>query len=314
VIYEFKIPILLFASSEIVGTRFSAFVVTGNNWSVWPSGSLPDRPRGWGALAFSLSSRYKAPLPAVAYRAEREVTIDGRWTTADEWTDSVEIHLGDEHGEVYFRFKHDGKFLYILVDYVSDTLVDYGDRGYDNTWVCIDTAGDRALRPQNDDYGFRIEWVGPTNFNTVMDVGWGGGWPGPYSGHMDKRTLNPKELKGAASTNTTNNPYSAEPHIIYEHQIDLRILGNRSIDDTTIGFHLAVKDLNKRSFFGYPSLAHKDCPASWTDLTFPTLAIPELQAPQIIFTICLAVACLFRRAHIPQKPKRLPTAPKKGEN
>ena len=57
-------------------------------------------------------------------RLANAVTIDGRWTTSEEWSDTSRVSMylvQGSQGTAYVRFKHDADFLYILVDPISDT-------------------------------------------------------------------------------------------------------------------------------------------------------------------------------------------------
>ena len=92
------------------------------------------------ALVLVLSSApntYAVRESVQVTRLANAVTIDGRWTTSDEWSDTYRVSMylvQGSQGTAYVRFKHDADSLYILVDFISDT-----------TEARLQTAG--SLRP-----------------------------------------------------------------------------------------------------------------------------------------------------------------------
>jgi hypothetical protein len=79
-----------------------------------------------------------------------------------EYDDALEIDLSNATWEAYLYLKHDGEFLYVFTDHVSDTI--HHPAGYDNCYVAIDTLNDGGNEPREDDYLFHSSghhvWVG----------------------------------------------------------------------------------------------------------------------------------------------------------
>lgn len=69
-----------------------------------------------------------------------------------EYDDALKIDLSNATWKAYLYLKHDGKFLYVFIDHVSDTI--HNRAGYDNGWVAIDTLSDGGDAPKEDDYMF----------------------------------------------------------------------------------------------------------------------------------------------------------------
>ena len=60
----------------------------------------------------------------VVPRLVNPVTIDGKWTTPDEWSDTQRVSMYVAEGPEstgFLRIKNDDQYLYLLVDFVSDT-------------------------------------------------------------------------------------------------------------------------------------------------------------------------------------------------
>jgi len=66
-----------------------------------------------------------------------------------EYDDALMINLTRGDSVAYLYIKHDGEFLYVFLDYVSDTIF-----WFDNFWVAIDTLSDGGEAPREDDYLF----------------------------------------------------------------------------------------------------------------------------------------------------------------
>jgi len=83
-------------------------------------------------------------------KLENTVTIDGKWTSNDEWTDAIseELRFVSNSGKAYFRIKHDDESLFLLIDYV--TLITPQER--DAAGIMIDTKNDGGDIMQKDDY------------------------------------------------------------------------------------------------------------------------------------------------------------------
>lgn len=76
-------------------------------------------------------------FPLVAYSKSNEtfampsitnpVGLDGRWSTRAEWADASEAKIVHDGQTAYLRAKHDERFVYVMIDYVSDKGLERGD-------------------------------------------------------------------------------------------------------------------------------------------------------------------------------------------
>jgi parallel beta-helix repeat protein len=116
--------------------------------------------------------------------------IDGVWNPG-EWNDANEYVANGTELVSYVRVKHDGDYLYIIIDSPWDTVQDpmYGGPwGSEGVCVAFDTAHDHGTAPQIDDYlffsqysvfmnswrGDGTQWVAmttPTDYNAYQDFG-----------------------------------------------------------------------------------------------------------------------------------------------
>lgn len=143
-----------------------------------------------------------------------------------EYDDALEIDLSNATWEAYLYLKHDGKYLYVFLDHVSDTF--HHPAGYDNCWVAIDSLSDGGEAPKEDDYMFHSSGHhvylgdGPyqiTNGEWEELVGHGE----PHEDLADKAKPFQEgryTASGPGATGPSQN--SLEPHSIFEIRIPIR--------------------------------------------------------------------------------------------
>ena len=103
-------------------------------------------------------------------------TVDGNWTTTNEWTDAAEKQL-DGSLNVIFRLKYTVPsyeplivYQYYLIEFFDDTTDDPGDY-----WqICYDGAPDGGTAPKTDD--IRMDFVGHNITGFTFYRGNGTGW------------------------------------------------------------------------------------------------------------------------------------------
>jgi hypothetical protein len=198
----------------------------------------------------------------------KQVTLDGRWTTFDEWIDAIEIRVS---GGV-FRLKHDQSYLYILFDHVNDGALE----NYDNAWAYIDTLRNGGSMPQTNDFAFSLQWLSPTQSILVVQKGTGTDWM------TTTLTLH----SAAASTDATNDPYSSTPHVVYEFKIQLSILPQGA---TAMGVRLSMQDGITGTSTVWPSNSSRFEPKQWETMQLGASPIPEFSAVTPILALGLIV-------------------------
>lgn len=188
------------------------------------------------------------------------VTIDGKWTTPDEWNDAVEVPMeyspwGDHNanGTTYLKVKHDGSYLYVLVDYVSDTTPYSPGIGYwwEGVSVCFDPERNGGWKPQSDDYLYNIGVATGQQYKAKVEVS-GGKWNWPSQ--TDTSEIIQKSI--VFSSDTTNDPYTTAKHSIYEFKIPLP-------DKKEVGFFVSAADHGAMSYMTWPGKTWDGNPQAW---------------------------------------------------
>jgi hypothetical protein len=168
-------------------------------------------------------------------------TIDGQWTTENEWTDGEDTWIGTD---VFFTSTQDGDMTRWIVEFLTDTTNDPGDM-----WrFCINTG---------QSFSWKFEIYGHT------DLVW-------YIGSADwteREEAFPIEWEDSLSTS----PTSTTPHWILEFQIDKT--DQFEFPDVWY-FLLQVNDASNPTFLAWPPTDPENSD-SWGTENFSTEAIPE---------------------------------------
>ena len=209
-----------------------------------------------------------------------ETTIDGKWTSSNEWVDAIKFDLKkrfyDNSSKRFFSgttlghflIKDDKEFLYVMIDYVADKNIE----DYDSARLRLDVNNDKAYAPQFDDYMIELIW----EKNSVKKTIWQGDgvdWT-PSRKYLEG-------LKASSTNDVEGDPYSDSPHLIYEFAIPRDIFGFKS----EIGFSVSAldysrtlaksyegngRDVSDFRFISIPSFSNYKRPYTWIDLSFAT--------------------------------------------
>ena len=206
------------------------------------------------------------------------VTMDGKWTTSIEWKDALEMSIGfvKGSGEGYFKAKHDQNYLYVLIDFVSDTASQAND------WAALamDVSNDGGSAPQTDDLLLMGRWNSPTDFISVMTAGTGtawGSWGGLTSG-----------VKVAASRDASNDPYSTSSHLIYEFQVPMSKLNAAG---TGVEGVASDREVN----MGAWPLNPMEAPSGYAYMTYSSEVLPEFSTVALTLPLLLAAVIFVLR-------------------
>jgi len=179
-------------------------------------------------------------------------TIDGAWTSEDEWTDGDVTMIGED---VAFRSTLDSDTTRWIVEFFSDTTNDPGD-----LWqFCIDNQQWGGSSP----VGNKFEITGHTDLVWYQGMGDGTDWT--------EFTLDASEIEWANSLSAS--PTNSTPHWILEFQIpknsgqvQMGILWN---------FRLAVYDASSTAgVLAWPP-TDPDVPDTWGIENYSSEPIPE---------------------------------------
>ena len=194
-------------------------------------------------------------------KLERDVTIDGKWTSAQEWTDAPEFPLTfmEGTGEAYFSMKQDNNNFYVLVDFVSRAKAVVGD----GALVILDTQDDGGKEIKDDDLALLIRWNTPAVSMGAMQ--WGG-WTG------QNWQLLPSGFEAKSSTEGQNDPHSTVPHEIYEFRIP-----KATLKTPASGLWVGIGGGEAGYFALYP-LVDVSSPDNWAQLEFSDKTLAELTA------------------------------------
>jgi len=184
-------------------------------------------------------------------------TIDGMWTSEDEWTDGEETMIGDV---VAFRSTWDmGDFVMTrwIIEFFTDTTEDLADR----VDFCIDGDQSGGSAPQEGDFRFRIS--GHTEL--VWYEGDGTTWI--------EKDLDETEIEWA--TSLSESPTESTPHWILEFQIPKN--GGTVQLGITWNLRVSVYD-SSNALAGRPSWpegSDQDVPDTWGMENYSSDTIPE---------------------------------------
>jgi len=211
------------------------------------------------------------------------VAIDGKWTTPDEWSDTQRVSMFVAEGPEstgFLRIKNDAQYLYLLVDFVSDTTPAIGQpRGqpahwsYDGVSVAIDKHANEQKPTGEADLVIVLMW---------------------WSGYEAPEAVAPPDawIEGAMSYDATNDPDSQTSHAIYELAIPMQMFENAS------AIRASVWDISRGANMHWPAYE-----GSWSTKYFGDLIFSQQQetmtheegtratamGPGILFTIAVVV-------------------------
>jgi parallel beta-helix repeat protein len=173
--------------------------------------------------------------------------IDGLWS-ANEWNDATEYNITGSGGTSYVRVKHDGTYLYILIDSVWDTT-NSSLYPYENTWIAFDTIHNHGSAPQNGDYLFITSGI-------IAYAGDGTKWiPIVVPSGFEAQSSSSDEW-GPGLQPSPKNP---EPHRIDEFKIPLTHVGPLG---AIVGFYSMVVDDSTYNYVEWPTSAGGN-PGGW---------------------------------------------------
>jgi len=208
-------------------------------------------------------------------------TIDGKWTSADEWTLNGEVTLigaDVNFSSVWIMVSSEPIVVTdtFLVEFFSDNTTDAGDY-----WqMCIDGDQSEGANPQTTDY--RIDIVGHTTLKLYQ--GTGSGWT--------EVTPDPADISW--NNTISASPTNSTPHWILEITIVKAELGA----GPTWNFRLAVFDENSTAgVLAWPPTS-RDVPDRWGVQNYVGEVIPEgfsLGVVVLLSSVAVTVGFYFLR-------------------
>jgi len=219
-----------------------------------------------------------------------QINFDGKWTDSYEWKQSSYNHLTYADGtEIHLRSAHQGDFIYIQINAVSDMFI---DKLADSALVCFDTKNDKTIIPQSDDYCFFTSLDGKKSFS------YQGNHIPAINGYFTK-IPNDKDFVAVGSSSDQYDRYNRIPHASYEFKIPLNLLGRSD----NYGFFISVFDAHTNNHYSWPykidnqSIISIPSPSQWGDIVSPDKSLPEFNLSflfVIIFPMVFAIQLLFK--------------------
>ena len=213
-------------------------------------------------------------------------TIDGVWTTSDEWSKASETLLNYTDGtRLIIRATHDADAMYMLLEMPDDYVVD-GRAG-----ICFDSLNDGGPYLKADDYCF-------VQADTVKEF-----HGDSKSTLMYAAALN-SYVTAARGLSDHNSPYKSDKdHVTYEFKVPIEYLGS---DAKEYGFYVVFETrgqtTNYTYYYSWPDLNSESAqraasPRDWGQVVISSeVNVPEFPLPVVaaIFGVIGIVAILTR--------------------
>ncbi|MFY9301494.1 MAG: hypothetical protein WAO91_09945 [Candidatus Nitrosotenuis sp.] len=233
-------------------------------------------------MSFSLAYGNTEPIMITISNTMKDVVFDGKWTTQSEWKSSSwnELKAGDSI--VQLRTAHQEDFIYVMVDYVTDTSIDTTS---DKAVVCLtDKNGDDI----NGDFCF-VAYLGSVagQIYTIE----------PANGSLKILDLAVEEFVAVGGVSDDNDRYSDIPHTGYEFKIPTDLVGRSD----SYGFFISVYDSASDVFFTWPYIQGGNNSLGvvpqdmWGQIISPDKSLPEFDLPLLILLPSLALVFYLTR-------------------
>ena len=206
----------------------------------------------------------------------REINFDGKWTFYSEWKQTSWNPIkSDENIVFHLRTAHQGNFIYILIDVVSDTNTNIGS---DKATVCIDSKNNKSKFFDSDDYCFIVQLEERNFIDTLFNkqdnfVIQGDSQSKSFE---ELKKIKVKDFVGIGTMSDKEDKYSEIPHASYEFKIPIELLGRSD----NYGFYVNVFDASSNVVYSWPediTLENFDIPSSssWGNLISPDKSLLE---------------------------------------
>lgn len=220
----------------------------------------------------------------------KEINFDGKWTFYSEWKQTSWNPIkSDENIAFHLRTAHQGNFIYVLIDAVSDTTASIGS---DKATVCIDSKNNKSEFFDNDDYCFIVQ----LQERDFMDILLNKQDNFVIQGDLKSKSfeelekIKVKEFVGIGTMSDKEDKYSTVSHASYEFKIPIEIIGRSD----NYGFYISVFDADSNVVYSWLEdikLESFDIPSPllWGNLISPDKSLLENSENESIDFIILLV-------------------------
>ncbi len=231
------------------------------------------------------------PVMITISNDKENLVFDGKWSNVNEWKQSsLNEFIFEDKNKIILRTAHQGDFIYILLDAISDFNL---DKGADKAIVCFDANNDKTTIAGEDDFCFGV--LLGNNIGFVLQ----GGEDIALTNNFEK-IPNPIGFIGIGGVSDQNDRYTQTPHSSYEFKIPIELLDRSD----NYGFYISVYDANSDKFYSWPNVNPQKplkipSPAKWGDIISPDKSIPEFDWPVfLLLPSLLLVIYLTRKKNI----------------
>jgi len=206
----------------------------------------------------------------------KEINFDGKWTFYQEWKQTSWNPIkSDENIVFHLRTAHQGNFIYVLIDAISDSNKNIGS---DKATVCIDSKNNKSEFFDNDDYCFIVQLEERNSIDILLNKQNNFILQGDSQSKSfeELEKIKVKEFVGIGTMSDKEDKYSSISHASYEFKIPVELVGRSD----NYGFYVNVFDASSNVVYSWPEdikLERFDIPSSslWGNLISPDKSLLE---------------------------------------
>lgn len=239
-------------------------------------------------------SREHAKVGSMTY----PVVVDGKWTTQNEWTDSLELPLKASNGTIlgYLRMKYGNESLFLMADIFSKPLLQGNgcDRNpsivRDTAWIILDPGREAGRYLSGNQIAFSITGDFAPNGTTCHHNVWSGAqhkWTYIGNWHISNPWLG--SIERIDSLQSPYDPYSSQRHVVIEVRITWPLYIQAS-NPFGFMFYFFSKNFPQIS---WPLFGESTTPSSWGDL----LLMSHTAAAAYRETWCITITVIKSLQH-----------------
>jgi hypothetical protein len=224
------------------------------------------------------------------YWLANPTVIDGKWTTADEWTDTGHIFMtGNATGK--FAYKMDFNNNYAM-DFIVEMLGDNTNNTGDYWQICFDNDNSATTAPSSTCYMVQIDG----HRNLTLYQGTGSGW---RTATFVSTDFTWKETLGTSMWGST-------PHWILEFQVASKTSGPVQTGAPPNGLRVAAYDAATSQFAAWAPGSSANVPSTWGVIADYQSAIPEGLSAGTVVGVVLLLASVVSLVGFSYLRKRQP--------
>lgn len=217
------------------------------------------------------------------YQALELATIDGQWTTVNEWTDGVMMLMSED---AVFTYNMD--MTAFTIQWLVEIFTDNTDAAGDYWQICLDPDNSGGTAPQTGD--FMIKILGHTTIEVYAGTGTGWG-----------ADIGSGELVWANSI--SDSPWNSNPHYILELSDPDKQVGTIVTGQPPNGMRVAVYDADTDTLEAWPPGSNADVPNEYGVIAdYSQEPIPEVLS--LVGIIALLSVGLLISSKFLQKPSK----------